>query len=84
VLQLTRKPGETIVISGNIRVSVMQIAGGAVRLGIDAPREVSIYREEIWDAVKDENAAAAGAPQTLPEGLTGIRRDADPEPGPAA
>lgn len=71
MLQLTRKPGETIVIGDNIRVSVIQIAGGAVRIGIDAPRDVSIYREEIWDAVKSENAAAAAAPQSLPEGLSG-------------
>lgn len=71
MLQLTRKPGETIVIGENIRVSVIQIAGGAVRIGIDAPRDVSIYREEIWDAVKSENAAAAAAPQALPEGLSG-------------
>lgn len=69
MLQLTRKPGETIVIGDNIRVSVIQIAGGAVRIGIDAPRDVSIYREEIWDAVKSENAAAAAAPQSLPAGL---------------
>jgi carbon storage regulator len=74
VLQLTRKPGETIVIGDNIRVSVIQIAGGAVRIGIDAPRDVSIYREEIWDAVKDENAAAAGA-TALPEGLSAVRPD---------
>lgn len=79
MLQLTRKPGETIVIGENIRVSVIQIAGGAVRIGIDAPRDVSIYREEIWDAVKDENAAAASAaPATLPEGLSGA------QPGPTA
>ncbi|HWT93620.1 MAG TPA: carbon storage regulator CsrA [Solirubrobacteraceae bacterium] len=79
MLQLTRKPGETIVIGDNIRVSVIQIAGGAVRIGIDAPRDVSIYREEIWDAVKSENAAAAAAPQSLPEGLSG-----GPTSGPAA
>jgi carbon storage regulator len=77
VLQLTRKPGETIVIGGDVRVSVIQIAGGAVRIGIDAPRSVPIYREEIWEAVRAENAAAAGASE-LPPGLTGGRS------GPAA
>jgi carbon storage regulator len=68
VLQLTRKPGETIVIGDDVRVSVIQIAGGAVRIGIDAPRSVPIYREEIWEAVREENAAAAGA-RDLPPGL---------------
>lgn len=72
MLQLTRKPGETIVIGENIRVSVIQIAGGAVRIGIDAPRDVSIYREEIWDAVRDENAAAAQA-SDLPAALQARR-----------
>ena len=77
VLQLTRKPGQTIVIGDDIRVQVIQIAGGAVRLGIDAPRSVSIYREEIWDAVRDENAAAAQAgdlPAGLPERRGSDRR----------
>jgi carbon storage regulator len=73
VLQLTRKPGQTIVIGDNIRVQVIQIAGGAVRIGIDAPRSVSIYREEIWDAVRDENAAAASAAE-LPAGLSAARQ----------
>ena len=44
MLQLTRKPGETIVIGDDVRVQVIQIAGGAVRIGIDAPRSVPIYR----------------------------------------
>jgi carbon storage regulator len=74
VLQLTRKPGETIVIGDDVRVQVIQIAGGAVRLGIDAPRSVPIYREEIWDAVSQENAEAAKAGD-LPEGLSGARRE---------
>jgi carbon storage regulator len=68
MLQLTRKPGETIVIGDDVRVQVIQIAGGAVRIGIDAPRSVPIYREEIWDAVREENAAAATASE-LPPGL---------------
>ena len=73
MLQLTRKPGETIVIGDDVRVQVIQIAGGAVRLGIEAPRSVSIYREEIWDAVRQENAAAAQAGD-LPPGLSAGRR----------
>ena len=46
---------------GGIRLALGVIAGGAVRLGIDAPRSVSIYREEIWAAVKEENQASAEA-----------------------
>ena len=76
MLQLTRKPGETIVIGDDVRVQVIQIAGGAVRLGIDAPRSVPIYREEIWDAVRAENAEAAKAGD-LPAGLSAGRRGSD-------
>ncbi len=75
MLQLTRKPGETIVIGDDIRVQVIQIAGGGVRLGIDAPRSVPVYREEILDAVRAENAAAAKAGGELPPGLSAGRRE---------
>ena len=61
MLQLSRKAGETIVIGDDIRVTVMQIAGGAVRVGIEAPRSVPVYREELWLAVQAENRAAADA-----------------------
>ncbi len=74
MLQLTRKPGESIVIGDDIRVQVIQIAGGGVRLGIDAPRSVPVYREEILDAVREENAAAAKAGE-LPAGLSAARRE---------
>ena len=74
MLQLTRKPGETIVIGDDIRVSVISIAGGAVRLGIEAPRNVPIYREEIWDAVRAENTEAAKATGELPASLGATRR----------
>ena len=74
MLQLTRKPGETIVIGDDVRVHIIQITGGAVRVGIDAPRSVPIYREEIWEAVREENEAAARA-SDLPPGLSGERPD---------
>ena len=61
MLQLSRKAGETIVIGDDIRVTVMQVAGGAVRVGIEAPRSVPVYREELWLAVRAENQAAAEA-----------------------
>jgi carbon storage regulator len=59
VLILTRRPGERVVIGEDIFVSVMSVSGHSVRLGIEAPGGVPIYREEIWQAVRDENRAAA-------------------------
>lgn len=69
MLILTRRPGERVVIGEDVLVTVMEISGQTVRLGIAAPDELPIYREEIWLAVKDENRAAAqAAGDALPEG----------------
>ncbi len=67
MLILTRRPGERVVIGDNILITVMGVSGHTVRLGIEAPEGISIYREEIWLAVKEENRAAAAAdPESLP------------------
>jgi carbon storage regulator len=63
VLIITRRPGEKIVLGDEITVTVMEVSGQTVRLGIDAPKSLPIYREEIWAAVKQENEAAANAAQ---------------------
>jgi carbon storage regulator len=67
VLIITRKPGEKIMLGDDVVVHVMEIVGNSVRVGIQAPRSLPIYREEIWDAVREENQAAAKvAPSVLP------------------
>jgi len=58
MLVLTRRPGESIVVGENIVVTVIEIKGGQVRIGIDAPREAEVYREEIYEQVKQENLTA--------------------------
>ena len=68
MLVLTRKPGESIVIANNIRVQVVEIAPGVVRLGIDAPREVSIVRAELHGEIEGANRRALVAAK-LPQGL---------------
>jgi carbon storage regulator len=62
MLILTRRPGERVVIGEDVLVTVMEVSGQTVRLGIAAPQGLPIYREEIWLAVKEENRAAAEAP----------------------
>ena len=63
MLIITRRPGEKIILGEDISVQVMEIVGNQVRIGIQAPKSVPVYREEIWEAVKAENqAAAAEAP----------------------
>ena len=58
MLVLTRRPGESIVVGENIVVTVIEIKGGQVRIGIDAPRDVDVYREEIYEQVRQENLSA--------------------------
>jgi carbon storage regulator len=66
MLIITRRPGEKIMLGDEIVVHVMEIVGNSVRVGIQAPRSVPVYREEIWNAVREENRAAADAPADLP------------------
>lgn len=67
MLIITRRAGEKLMIGDDVVVEIMEIVGNQVRVGIQAPQSVRVYREEIWRAVKDENrAAATEAPATLP------------------
>ena len=59
MLVLTRKPGERIVIGDDIVVTIAEIRGEHVRVTIDAPKEIKIYRGEIYDAIVTENMQAA-------------------------
>jgi len=55
MLVLTRKLGESIAIDDNIKIVVVQIKGKQVRLGIKAPKETKIHREEVYTAIQDQN-----------------------------
>jgi carbon storage regulator len=59
MLVLTRKLGEVIRIGDTVTVRVLELKGNQVRLGIDAPAEVRIYREEVYRAIRKENEEAA-------------------------
>ncbi|HEX2768659.1 MAG TPA: carbon storage regulator CsrA [Geobacteraceae bacterium] len=59
MLVLTRKVGEEILIGDQIKIKVIEISGNKVRLGIDAPATLRIYREEILARIKSENRFAA-------------------------
>jgi carbon storage regulator len=56
MLVLTRKPGQSIMIGDGVEVQVLSVAGEKVRLGITAPRDVSIFRNEVYDRIESENA----------------------------
>ena len=69
MLVLSRQRDETIMIGDDVEVTVVDIRGEKVRLGITAPREVSVHRKEVYDAIRRENRAAA---QVQPEDLHGF------------
>ena len=72
MLILTRKTNERIMIGEEIEVSVVEIRGDQVKLGIIAPRNVKVHRREVFEAIQDENrAAAVGTPTDLSQ-LTGL------------
>lgn len=62
MLILTRKPGESIVVGNSVRITVIESSPGLVRLGFEAPAEVSIYRDEIYREIVAANQDALGAP----------------------
>ncbi|HQY87084.1 MAG TPA: carbon storage regulator CsrA [Tepidisphaeraceae bacterium] len=66
MLVLSRQRDETIMIGDNIEVTVVDIRGDKVRLGITAPKAIAVHRKEVWEAIKLENQRAA---QVQPEDI---------------
>lgn len=62
MLVLSRHVGEEIVINGNISVRVVDIRGGKVRIGIEAPKEVPVHRREVFDAIQRNRPKPTAAP----------------------
>ena len=60
MLALARKVNESIVIGNDIEVTILEIKGDQIKIGIDAPKSVPIYRKEIYVQIQEENKQAAG------------------------
>ena len=58
MLILTRRPGETLCLGENIRITVLGMQGKQVKLGLDVPSDITVYREEVYKRVKEENRRA--------------------------
>ena len=55
MLTLTRKKGESIVLNNNIEITILEIRGEQIKIGISAPRDISIYRKEVYLQIQEEN-----------------------------
>ena len=78
MLVLSRKRNESIVIDGSIVITVVEIRGDKVRLGIEAPREVPIHRQEIFAAIAAEAESSVPVVETHLAGDDVLVVDADP------
>jgi carbon storage regulator len=76
MLVLTRKPGQSIMIGDGIEVQVLSVAGEKVRLGISAPREVGIFRNEVYERIESENAKNAETKEAGPDAKVGTELNA--------
>ena len=82
MLILTRKLGENIRIGDKVKITVLDIKGGQVKLGIDAPPHIAVHREEIYERIREENRRASNVtPRLLREVAGALRTNKKPRRG---
>ena len=74
MLVLTRKPGESIMIGDGIEVQVLSVAGEKVRMGITAPRDVGIFRDEVYERIEQNGAGETAEDEPDPKSREAIGR----------
>lgn len=78
MLILTRRAGENVVVGDDIVISVIEVRGDAVRIGIQAPRSLSVHREEVWLELQKANSKAASpSDEAVGATLERLRRRGD-------
>jgi carbon storage regulator len=83
VLVLSRRVGESVVIGDNVTITVLEVRGDVIRVGIDAPREVAVHRKELLEELAASNRAAASPDDRVVASLSSLvsRRPTPPPPG---
>jgi carbon storage regulator len=67
MLILSRRINEKVLIGDDISISIIEIRGDQVRVGIDAPKKIKVFRQEVFDAIKEENRAATKSAPVIPQ-----------------
>jgi carbon storage regulator len=75
MLVLTRKPNQTIKIGDTVKIKIIEIGNGFVKIGIEAPKEIQIYREELFDKLTQMNLEAARLDVEAVKGLLKIEKE---------
>ena len=68
MLALTRKKGEALMVNNNVEITILEVRGDQVKIGITAPKDVPIYRKEVYLQIQEENKASFS-----PEGLDALK-----------
>jgi carbon storage regulator len=79
MLILTRKSGEMIAIGDDIKIYIQEIRGNQVKIGIKAPADVTVHREEVYLKIQEENRVAAGATPDQMAAAMALVRDREPK-----
>lgn len=74
MLVLSRRPGESIMIGTDVVITILEVSGETVRVGVRAPREIAVHREEVFLALQEANRAAASPAGSDLSALGGARR----------
>lgn len=80
MLVLSRRPGESIMIGSDVVVTVLEVSGDTVRIGVRAPRHIAVHREEVFLVLQDANRDAATSSATDLSSLGGALRPPPPPP----
>lgn len=67
MLILTRKENESLRLGDDITITVVSVKGGTVRIGIDAPRDLAVHREEVYEKISEREAEAENSSETSPD-----------------